>query len=48
MSTIAASFSLVAGSAPVAAARHQVFGSTSAGEESLDWQRLEAKDLVKG
>jgi hypothetical protein len=39
------SFSLVAGSAPVAAARHQVCGSTSAGEESLDWQRLEGKRL---
>jgi hypothetical protein len=45
MSASAASFSLVAGSAPVAAARLQVFGSTSAGEESLDWQRLEGKRL---
>jgi hypothetical protein len=44
-SASAASFSLVTGSAPVAAALHQVFGSTSAGEESLDWRRLEDKRL---
>jgi hypothetical protein len=36
-------FSLVAGSTLVAATRHQVFGSTSAGEESLDLRRLEGK-----
>jgi hypothetical protein len=45
MSASAASFSLVAGPVPVATARHQVYWSTSAGEGSLDWRRLEGKKL---
>jgi hypothetical protein len=40
-----ASFSLVAGTAPATAARHQVLGVLVLEKESLDWQRLEGERL---
>jgi hypothetical protein len=49
VSTDTASFGLVVGPTPVAAAYHRVLGSTSTGEENLELVKAwKIEDLVKG